>query len=58
MKNFHKPAVTTMAAKLPKVVWDDAGSDFVFIEVLLILEFNRECVPLLEVESLVSPSIL
>ena len=45
--------------KLPNVVWDDAGSDGVFIEVLLILEFNEEeCVPILEGESLVSPSTL
>ena len=45
--------------KLPNVVWDDAGSDGVFIKVLLMLEFNEEeCVPTLEGESLVSPSTL
>ena len=38
-------------------MWDDAGIDDVFIEVLLILEFNEEeCVPILEGVSLVSPS--
>ena len=44
--------------KLPNVVWDDAGIDGVFMEVLLMLEFTVECVPLLEGGRLVSPSIL
>ena len=45
--------------KLPNVVLDDAGSDGIFIEVLLILELNEEeCVPILEGESLFPPSTL
>ena len=40
-------------------MWDDAGSDDMFFEVLLIFEFNEEeYVPILEGESLVSPSTL
>ena len=45
--------------KLANVVWDDAGSDGVFIKVSLILEFNEEeCVPILEGESSVYPPTL
>ena len=59
MKHSTNMLLRPWLRKLPNVMWDSAGSDGVFIEVLLILEFNEEeCVSVLEGESLVSPSTL